>query len=829
MLKKSYPYIKVFLFLIGVFSIPSIFIAGFYEDQIVDKAIETLNGSIQGKISYKEADINLISNFPHVDVVLGQPNLTLHEDTLMRGQHMSIQLDLISILTGAYTIHGIDLLDCSVSITQDRKGELSLSAFFGSNRDEKSDEQTDLTISNISLKNVVVHYFDSITHNRIKIIDTDGQINFSIRNQLLSSEVDLIEGKIAELIISNKRYSTGQKLTTQGSFNYGLKNKTLTINKGLDISVGKTRTTANGTIVFAKNILYDLKLESFHSELRNLYYQIPREYQQIFSKYIVPGSYSGIVYIKGESSHNKLPRIDLNGKVSIPQISLKDQSTLLENIESELNLQAGPDMNGASFYAQFSNFSTRSTYGTFKGNWSYSNLIKGILNAELSGNTDLKSLNTLLPKEITVEQGRSEIANLSIRDYEINGNASFLEHMELNCTIKESKLKAYSIPISINCPKVVIQSGQLKLSELAAESGVSDLNGTIIVNVLDRGWKIYTELFSKRLDLDEFIAYRKIEKARPVHSLPESTTELDVQWMHSIDHFTIRHVDYTKTNMDYAERNKAFTLDFYSELADGIIESSVSGHRKNGINAQAKIKLHEIDVATLFSEYDNFDQDFIQSEHIDGELDAFLIADLAWDKNYNFISKNTDITAYTTIREGNLTDFQPLSQFKKYISSDILSNVRFSQLSTFFTFSKDELFLPAIFIQNNACNFYLSGYQNLSGRIHYNMLINAEQALLRKLGRKQEGILPAHKSGWFNLYYNIDGTTTDFKYKRDKELVMNGFKHGEKIKSKLKEDLENEFPNLPIPRRADEWFETNSEEIGLEPATEGQIEYIRNF
>ena len=175
------------------------------------------------------------------------------------------------------------------------------------------------------------------------------------------------------------------------------------------------------------------------------------------------------------------------------------------------------------------------------------------------------------------------------------------------------------------------------------------------------------------------------------------------------------------------------------------------------------------------------------------------------------------------LHDGFLEDFKLLEEFSSYVKVEDLRKIRFVNMQVFFEIKDQKMYLPVMFVQNNAMNMTLSGVQTFDDKIDYNLQINAGQVLMNKFKRHNKKLDPikAKKRGLFNLYFNVYGTLDDFDYKTDKGKVKKAFQRSERRKNEIKAMIVKAFGKIDL---LDE-YERPIPEIP-EFTDEGEEEYI---
>ena len=244
-----------------------------------------------------------------------------------------------------------------------------------------------------------------------------------------------------------------------------------------------------------------------------------------------------------------------------------------------------------------------------------------------------------------------------------------------------------------------------------------------------------------------------------------------------------------------SENNQAsFTLD--GQLCEGKIESkgNITGLDHRPISS-IQWKAKGIEMKPLLESFSNFDQDFITSDNLDGKADIWAETTIPLDDKSNIIYNQIQVKGAIDIRDGRLKGMKTLEDFSKYVHLDDLRDIRFNQMRNYLKIENGKVFLPVMFIQSNALNMSISGEHTFDQDILYYVKLNAGQVVATKLKKNdvKKDFKKASKSGWINMYFVLEGTTSDVKYQQYRNAVIAGFEKSTALKENLRNYLVDKF------------------------------------
>lgn len=210
---------------------------------------------------------------------------------------------------------------------------------------------------------------------------------------------------------------------------------------------------------------------------------------------------------------------------------------------------------------------------------------------------------------------------------------------------------------------------------------------------------------------------------------------------------------------------------------------------------EGRVTCSAIDVEQFFEQGDNFYQEVLTADNIEGKMDAKLFIRAYYDELGAFDYDKLRVQAGVSIRKGELHDFEMLENFAFALKAGDLERVRFTKLQNYFEIEEQTLYLPTMFIQSSAFNLELSGSHTFNNYLGYYVKVNAGQAIVNKIRRHDDdlSVLPARRRGFFNLYFTVLGPLETFEVESDKRAVKNNFRRSLYRKGRIKQALEEVF------------------------------------
>ncbi|MEL7163186.1 MAG: hypothetical protein AAFN92_20670, partial [Bacteroidota bacterium] len=196
-----------------------------------------------------------------------------------------------------------------------------------------------------------------------------------------------------------------------------------------------------------------------------------------------------------------------------------------------------------------------------------------------------------------------------------------------------------------------------------------------------------------------------------------------------------------------------------TEAMDGELKLDGEVYFQELQRVEGRISGKSIDVQQFFAQSENFGQEVLTADNLEGQMDARLFIQAYFDEKGAMDYEKLRVLAGIGIEDGELRGFEMLENFAFALKAGDLERVRFTKLQNFFEIVDETIYIPTMFIQSSALNLEISGNHTFNNYLSYFVKVNAGQAIKNKISRhdKDLEILPARRNGFFNLYYTIRG------------------------------------------------------------------------
>jgi hypothetical protein len=306
----------------------------------------------------------------------------------------------------------------------------------------------------------------------------------------------------------------------------------------------------------------------------------------------------------------------------------------------------------------------------------------------------------------------------------------------------------------------------------------------------DRPIKIEADLVSEYLDLNELFTLNfspREDQPRSKYSLNISP-KLDINFNCDVDRVELNRFDGYEVTGNLVIRDKiaiienAFMKTMGGELK---ISGSIVSKHPNLREFMVDGTLKQIAIDSVFYVFKEFNQRFLQYQHLDGEIDADVNTYFMMDNDFRFFPETLTSYIDATIINGKLINFTPMYSLSKYMKDADLSHIEFAELKNTIQVKDKEVLIPDMEIISLPYHISVSGIHGFDQTIEYHFKIPLNQ--FRKEDRDSRfGTIENDEEGIPNLFLKMEGKADDFNVSLDTDAVKN----------KIREDLKKEGKEL---------------------------------
>lgn len=803
----------------------SVILTAFFEDKIGRLIIAELNKNITTELKVEDVSLSLIRAFPKVSATLKNVRLadTGKKNLLSIGE-LSFSMGIWSAFTGKPSISKIKLKDGVINIVIDNKGKPNYE-IFKKNTDNKSQNDVSFSISKAIFDNFAITYTNQLKQSDYKATITKGTLagEFSADQFILDLDTDWILNSIMH---ENSNYLQEKPLSLTGKFDINSKKGTYKIKECL-LNLASNNFTVEGSVNEGKNGTdFDLFALGKDINLESVFNLGISQLNDAAVRFKSKGIIQVNARIDGTLNASSNPAILVQYNLKNGSVQGKDVGGMIDQISF-----TGSFSNGWSHNFRTSSFSLDNCKASFNGlpfslNLKLRNFEKPDIDLSANGKIPLERVYAF------IAQAKGGTGFINVKNVVIKGNMAdmrsdqgatrvkasgsiLFEDAVLNYRGEDLKFSTGEINFSnnfINLTKVDLRGLD---SDLQIDGRISDYLPFIFSKDPNDKLGLGINIHSNYINLERWMTM--LSDKDEVQTKTTSSTPVNSGNPFDKIQGTI------KADLDVIKHKKIMARNFSGDLifegGDMLVSGDVQAMEgdwniegqlnfdNTGSHLKATLESSKVNIKEFFAQSDNFGQETLTDNNLSGRLNSRILILADWDKNGKFDINKLHVYGSMSVDNGEMRAFKLLESFSAFIKMKDLRNIRFVNLKNLIEIEDGIIHIPAMFIQSNAANLTVSGQHTFNNDIEYNFKINAGQVLLNKLNlvNKTSDALPAQKGGFFNLYYNLKGTTEKFVNKRDKSLVKSNFTKSEIRKHKIMNTLLAEFGSMPEFDEPDGW------------------------
>ncbi|PSR15115.1 MAG: hypothetical protein DA408_01500 [Bacteroidetes bacterium] len=798
----------------------------FFEDRIGQQVVAELNTQLKTEIRIKGFELSFLRSFPNVGANLKGVELDGTDgELLLAANELSFRAGLFSLFGSQMKLKSVVISDGGLYLATDRRGRVNYE-IFRTEETPTEDSGGAIDLQNALVNNMQLRYRDEQTGQKLSILVEKANFagQFGSARYQLTSTADL---QLQLLEMDGKQQLAGQAISYDGSFDVDSDQGLYQIDR-FALEVGELPLTTSGMFQLKPDeTLIDLVFASDGGNLSDLVSLLPADYKATLAGIDSRGDFNFAATVKGTHSERQHPRIDAQVDFSDGSISGERINARVRDLGFSANYTNGDLHDEQTSRLEITNLRGEFEREPFALNLIIDNFADPYIDFTANGTLVPGVVAGFLPDErITSGTGKVQIRNLRLKGrYEDMIRTSRVGQVDM-----QGVLAFEEAGFTVNNEEVLFNSGQINLAgnELSAQEinftaqdtrmtfngQVTNLLPVIFADSLNSKDAILTfraELRADALDIGQLLALgapaaavqEAAAEAGQTDSLAQAQVEkrafkthfLDGVFQAKIQQFKYGNIQGENFQGEVAFKDGKMNIkgDTKAMGGDFLLDGEMVFNDQPTLNA--KLTCNQIDAHEFFRQADNFGQDVLVADNLEGRLDARLYIQAYFDEEGNFLEDKLRVLGGVGIKDGRLKDFAMLQDFSTFVDIRDLREIRFTNLENYFEISNRKLYLPVMFIQSNALNLTVSGEHTFDQDISYYVKVNAGQVMADRFRRHNTKLRPkpAKRRGFFNLYYAILGNIDNFDFASDKRRVQNDFLASERRKRDIHYELERLF------------------------------------
>lgn len=789
----------------------------YYEDDVVNYAMNQAKTKFKTRVEFGPADLAFWETFPNAslrftDVYVEETFGT--KDTLLFAKKVYLEFNLFDLFRGNYDIQAIDASDALCMMKVDNKGndnwhfwieEEAGRASSDTSEFKMEMEELKLTNSNVTYDNLTSQFFISLTSDK-----SIAKGNFT--GQQFTLEVEA--GALVHLLKNkNDTYADNQTLTAEATLEVDNAKDEFTITES-EFNWGKAQFNVSGAMNFSDKPKTDLRIEARELDLEDVKESLPASFKKTLNAYNADGELNLDITLKQEGEK----RYDVNATCTITDGELEhdDSGVALDDITCELKYLSKYPAEILTIRSMKAKMNT----GYLEANGTIKNFDSPDLDIQLSAQAELNDLKKFFGWD------KLEVCTGSLRaSASLKGKLTYAEEdsaynwgalqtngearlQEVVLRMQHSNREFRGLQALVN-----FSNKDAHVQNLAGTVNGSDFNITgSILNLIpflaskDEKVTLNATLNSQLIDFTNLVETSTSTSSNEDYhfELPE---RIHFRLNSSVKKFVFRTFEATDVKGIAELRNKKFIVDPVSfHTADGDFSAQLAFEQASDdmyrMNCLANLK--SIDIQKLFTEFENFDQTFIQDKNLKGIANASVQFRTLLTTDLDIVQDKIESLIDISIENGELNNLESLQDIASYIRSnkwaapfvdedkfaEKMKNIKFSKLENVIEIKDKLITIPQMDIRSTAMDISAKGTHTFDNAIDYTIGFSLRDVLVR---RETEWQVADDGLGK-RMFVSMKGTTDNPVFNIDKDAAKeNRQEEMQAEKQNVKALLKEEF------------------------------------
>ena len=717
--------------------------------KIINQVTTEISKKLNGNVTIGNVELNFFTHFPSVSVALHNVMITdtmyaQHHHPFFTGQDVFVRISVFKMIRKQSSINGFRIDKGSFYLYTDTSGYTN-KYLFNPKKDAAAAENN--TRRN-ELKRIVLNDVRLTEENKQRNKFFDIQVNnldldLDDKDEgvfLFSANADML---VHSLAFNTQRGSFIKEKILRGEFDmrYDKKLKQVQIdNAPLQISGQPFRITARFDMA-GDNRQFSLKLKT-----RNIYYGVARSLlthkidsalsiADVEKPLDVEASIAGP--LKGSDPYVRVNFATKNTHLKTPFIDFENASFKGFFINEVVKGLPRKDPNSAIVLTDFS--ATWQDLPITSDKIQVVNLLVPVLSCDLQTHFPLTALNDIIGSNSLHLTAGNGTANLTYKGpiQRNNNTNSFVNGF---IAIKNGNIlyRPRDVELKNVNGRIVFKSSDLFVENLQCDvlNNKVVMNGTALnlltlidaePNKVNIDWNIYTPL----LNLNQFMFLLKARKK--VEADPAAKKKL-VKMANKIDQVLDQGslaVNLKANRITYKKFEAANLLANIILLQDRYIINNVSMDHAGGRmelkgaliaqdanrhHAQLNATLNNVDVSKVFTAFDNFGQDGITAQSLQGKLTAKIDASLDLNTEGKADPATIQSIVDFSLKDGALNNYEPVKKLQSFLFKNRdFENIRFAELKDRFEIKNQEVKINRMEIASSVMSMFVEGVFSKKG------------------------------------------------------------------------------------------------------------------
>ncbi len=794
------------------------------QNKVADIILKSLNRNFLTKIETESYRFSLLKKFPRATIELrnvlvhSSPDFdrsgfgNINTDTLLAAKSASVDFKMTDILKGDYTFRSISIKSGILNLFTDsaRKNNYDVSAGNGEKNEEGSSA---LNLNRINLEDVMVSYHDLDAELIIKSMFRESRI----KSRISGSDIDFeSNSKVVFELFQLRNFLIRQPVAASLEVGLNKNNKGVFFKKS-SLSIENWDFILTGYV--ASDNFLDLDIKGNNIDISKIVNYFPDKYKNLAMEYHPSGILKIESKVKGVSSAALNPHYEVSWSIKDAHVAYNKSDLMIDRFSFDGSYTNGTKNRPETSTLTISNFTTRLGSADYRGSFKVTDFTRPEAELTFNGILYPSELKEFLNLKYVENAGGTIGIDIRLNGLlERKGKYRFTDLFSLE---SRSQLNFNSFSICLNNKPV----------EIREANGIISFNESTSANdfkMIINGQKI--SLSGKLMNLPEWLSGMPVNltgtaslsassilpaKFSPVTSFGENpggktrnitglTLPGDIFLEADFNIDTLVYKTFLARNIkgSLSLKPRMLNISYMDLTSQG---GKISGdalllqNQNRSFIGRGNFTFSGIDVNETFTTFNNFGQDFLKAENIEGSLSGSLSLLMPTDSLLNVDVKSVTAEGKYVLTDGALIDFDPVKELSSFIELSELENIKFDRLENDFFIRTNALYIPLMDVRSSAVDLSVNGKHNFDNNFQYHVRVLLSDILSRKARKSrtvstQFGEIEDDGLGRTSLFLKIDGNGDDIKVSYDMNAASTRVKEDiRKERQSLKQILNEEY------------------------------------
>ncbi|HEY1202504.1 MAG TPA: AsmA-like C-terminal region-containing protein, partial [Niastella sp.] len=190
--------------------------------------------------------------------------------------------------------------------------------------------------------------------------------------------------------------------------------------------------------------------------------------------------------------------------------------------------------------------------------------------------------------------------------------------------------------------------------------------------------------------------------------------------------------------------------------------------RTNFYQANLEVHMDNVDVSKVFAGFNNFGQDGLTAQSLEGKLSTDIEASMKIDNDGHVIPSTIVSQVDFSLKDGALNNYEPIKKLQRFIfKKRNFDNIRFAELKNRLEISNQEVKINRMEIQSSVMSIFIEGIYNKKGTTDLSIQVPLSNLKKRDDDYNPENIGVDKKGGKSIFIRGKPGEDGNIKFKLD--------------------------------------------------------------